>query len=231
MGTDAAAVVEAIRGNDRFLVVTHENPDGDALGSMLATTLGLRAFGKDAAMYLTGSAPLPAEYAFLELDGLSRALPDDLGARVLLAVDCANERRIGESETGVEGAKLVVNVDHHHDNDRFGDVALIDDHASSTAEIVRDILRELDVPLIPEIAQALYVGLVTDTGRFQYSNTTPKSLALASELVGAGAGRRSAFPAVYETVQFAKLKLRARALERAQVYESGGLVISYLLKE
>jgi len=231
MDADAAAVVEAIRGNDRFMVVTHENPDGDALGSMLATTLALRAFGKDASMYLTGTAPLPAEYGFLDLDGLQRTLPQDLGERVLLAVDCANERRIGEAVTGVEGAKLVLNVDHHHDNDRFGDVALIDDHASSTAEIVRDILRELDVPLTPAIAQALYVGLVTDTGRFQYSNTTPKALALASELVAAGADVHSVFQHVYETVQFAKLKLLARALERAQLYESGGLVISYLLKE
>jgi bifunctional oligoribonuclease and PAP phosphatase NrnA len=231
MSADPAAVVDAIRGNDRFLVVTHENPDGDALGSMLATTLGLRAFGKDASMYLTGTAPLPAEYAFLQLDGLSRTLPGDLGDRVLLAVDCANERRIGEVETGVDSAKLVVNVDHHHDNDRFGDVALIDDRASSTAEIVRDILRELDVPLTPEIAQALYVGLVTDTGRFQYSNTTPKALELAAELVALGADVQAVFQHVYETVQFAKLKLLARALERAQVYEGGGLVVSYLLKD
>ena len=231
MSADQAAVVATIRGNDRFVVVTHENPDGDALGSMLATTLGLRALGKDASMYLTGTAPLPAEYAFLQLDGLSRTLPDDLGERVLVAVDCANERRIGEAETGVEGARLVVNVDHHHDNDRFGDVVLIDDRASSTAEIVRDILRELDVALTPEIAQALYVGLVTDTGRFQYSNTTPKALELAAELVAAGADVQGVFQHVYETVQFAKLKLLARALERAQLYEGGGLVVSYLLRD
>jgi bifunctional oligoribonuclease and PAP phosphatase NrnA len=231
MSADQAAVVATIRGNDRFVVVTHENPDGDALGSMLATTLGLRALGKEASMYLTGTAPLPAEYAFLELDGLSRTLPGDLGARVLVAVDCANERRIGEAETGVEGAELVVNVDHHHDNDRFGDVVLIDDRASSTAEIVRDILRELDVALTPEIAQALYVGLVTDTGRFQYSNTTPKALELAAELVAAGADVQGVFQHVYETVQFAKLKLLARALERAQLYEGGGLVVSYLLRD
>ena len=231
MSADQAAVVAAIRSNDRFVVVTHENPDGDALGSMLATTLGLRALGKDASMYLTGTAPLPAEYAFLELDGLSRTLPGDLGERVLVAVDCANERRIGEAETGVEGAELVVNVDHHHDNDRFGDVVLIDDRASSTAEIVRDILRELDVALTPEIAQALYVGLVTDTGRFQYSNTTPKALELAAELVAAGADVQGVFQHVYETVQFAKLKLLARALERAQLYEGGGLVVSYLLRD
>jgi phosphoesterase RecJ-like protein len=231
MSADLAPVVAAIRGNDRFVVVTHENPDGDALGSMLATTLGLRAAGKDVSMYLTGTAPLPAEYGFLDLDDLSRRLPADLGDRVLLAVDCANERRIGESETGVDRAKLVVNVDHHHDNDRFGDVALIDDNASSTAEIVRDILRELDVVLTPEIAQALYVGLVTDTGRFQYSNTTPKALELAAELVAAGADVHDVFRHVYETVQFAKLKLLARALERAQVYEGGGLVVSYLLRD
>ena len=231
MSADQAAVVAAVRSSDRFVVVTHENPDGDALGSMLATTLGLRALGKDASMYLTGTAPLPAEYAFLQLDGLSRTLPDDLGQRVLVAVDCANERRIGEAETGVEGARLVVNVDHHHDNDRFGDVVLIDDRASSTAEIVRDILRELDVALTPELAQALYVGLVTDTGRFQYSNTTPKALELAAELVAAGADAQGVFQHVYETVQFAKLKLLARALERAQLYEGGGLVVSYLLRD
>ena len=182
-------------------------------------------------MYLTGTAPLPAEYAFLQLDGLSRTLPGDLGERVLVAVDCANERRIGEAETGVEGAELVVNVDHHHDNDRFGDVVLIDDRASSTAEIVRDILRELDVALTPEIAQALYVGLVTDTGRFQYSNTTPKALELAAELVAAGADVQGVFQHVYETVQFAKLKLLARALERAEIYDGGRLVVSHLLRK
>jgi phosphoesterase RecJ-like protein len=229
--TELDAVVEAIRANDRFLVVTHENPDGDALGSMLAATLALRAVGKDAVMYLTGRAPLPAEYRFLSLAGLTHDLPDDLAERVLLAVDCANERRIGEDTAAVEGSALVVNVDHHHDNSRFGDVDLIDADASSTAEIVRDILRELDVALTPEIAEALYVGLVTDTGRFQYTNTTPKALRLAAELVETGADVHGVFQHVYETVQFAKLKLLARALDRASLYEGGGLVVSYLLKD
>lgn len=228
---DARAVADAIRAHDRFVVVTHENPDGDALGSMLGMTLGLRAAGKDASMYITGTAPLPAEYRFLDLGELQRALPADVGERVLLAVDCANERRIGETATGVEAAKVVVNVDHHHDNSRFGDVALVDAAASSTAEIVRDILAELGVELTPEIAQALYVGLVTDTGRFQYTNTTPKALRLAAELVAAGADVHGVFRHVYETVQFAKLKLLARALERAQVFEGGALVVSYLLRD
>jgi bifunctional oligoribonuclease and PAP phosphatase NrnA len=228
---DLDAVADAIRGNDRFFVATHENPDGDALGSLRATTLTLRALGKDAVMYLSGTAPTPGEYAFLDLGGLVRTLPEDTEERVLFAVDCANDRRIGPEPDPVERAKLVVNVDHHHDNSRFGDVNLIDDEASSTAEIVRDVLRELDVPLTPEIAEALYVGLVTDTGRFQYTNTTPKSLRLAAELVEAGADVHGIFRHVYETVQFAKLKLLARALERAELFEGGGLVVSYLLKD
>jgi phosphoesterase RecJ-like protein len=228
---DVTAAADAIRANDRFLVVTHENPDGDALGSMLATALGLRALRKDVVMYLSGHAPTPAEYRFLDLDEVRRELPGDLEERVLFAVDCANERRIGETDTGVDRAKLVVNVDHHHDNSEFGDVNLIVAEASSTSEIIRDILGELDVALTPEIAAALYVGLVTDTGRFQYTNTTPKALRLAAELVEAGADVHGIFRHVYETVQFSKLKLLARALERAQLFEGGRLVVSYLLKD
>jgi phosphoesterase RecJ-like protein len=229
--TELHAVADAIRKNDRFVVVTHENPDGDALGSLLATTLALRAAGKDAVMYLSGDAPTPAEYRFLDLGALTREPPEDLAERVLVAVDCANERRIGPSPEIVDGAKLVLNVDHHHDNARFGDVNVIVDDASSTAEIVRDLLGALDVPLSPAIAEALYVGVVTDTGRFQYTNTTPKALRLAAELVEAGADVHGVFRHVYETVQFAKLKLLARALERARAYEDGRLVVSYLLKE
>jgi phosphoesterase RecJ-like protein len=228
---DLQAAAQTIRDRHKFLVVTHENPDGDALGSLLGLTLALRTLGKDAVMYLAGSAPLPAEYKFLALDDLQRQVPADIGERVLLAVDCANERRISEERSAVEGAATIVDIDHHHDNSRFGEVNLIVDDASSTAEIVRDVLRELGVPLTPEIALPLYVGLVTDTGRFQYTNTTPKALRLAAELVEAGADVHGVFRHVYETVQFAKLKLLARALERAQLFEGGRLVVSYLLKD
>ncbi len=229
--SDVRAVAAAIEANDSFLVVTHENPDGDALGSMLAMSISLRELGKDVVMYLSGEAPTPGEYGFLDLTDLRRLLPDDLEERVLLALDCASERRIGPETEAVERARMVVNVDHHHDNSRFGDLNLIVDDASSTAEIVRDVLVSLDVQLSPDIAEALYVALVTDTGRFQYSNTTPKALRLAADLVEAGADVHGIFRLVYETVQFAKLKLLARALGRAQLYENGRLVVTYLLKE
>jgi phosphoesterase RecJ-like protein len=228
--SDVAAVADAIRSHDRFLVVTHENPDGDALGSILATKLALDQLGKDSVMYLYGDAPLPAEYSFMPLAELRRRLPDDWRERVLVAVDCANESRIGPEPEPLHGAPLILDIDHHHDNTRFGDANLIVPTASSTGEVLRDLFEELGVEITPELAEALYIALVTDTGRFQYSNTTPKALRLAAELVEAGADIHRIFRDVYETVQFAKLKLLARALERAQIYDGGRLVVSYLLR-
>jgi phosphoesterase RecJ-like protein len=231
IATELAQAAEAIRSGERFLVTTHENPDGDALGSMLALKLALDQLGKDATMVLAGDAPLPAEYSFMTLEGLQRRVPDDASERILIAVDCANESRIGPDPEVLQLSPLVLDIDPHHDNTRFGDVNVIDAQASSTGELLRDLFRELDVELTPAIAEPLYIALVTDTGRFQYSNTTPKSLRLAAELVESGADLHRIFQGVYESVQFAKLKLLARALQRAQVYEGGRLVVSYLLRD
>jgi bifunctional oligoribonuclease and PAP phosphatase NrnA len=228
--TDLAAVAEAIRAHDRFLLVTHENPDGDALGSILGMKLGLDRLGKESVMYLGGDTSPPAEYEFLDLTELRRELPSDADSRVLLALDCANAKRMGAAADLLPRVPLSIDVDHHHDNSRFATINYVVADASSTGEIVRDLLRELDVPLDPEIAEALYVALVTDTGRFQYTNTTPKALRLAAELVEAGVDVHRVFRGIYESVEFAKLKLVARALERAQVYDGGRLVISYLLR-
>src|SRR6266566_3058872 len=197
--SEVAAVADAIRSHERFLLVTHENPDGDALGSILALKLALDQLGKDSVMYLYGDAPLPVEYSFMPLAELRRSLPDDWRERVLIAVDCANETRIGPEPEPLEGAPLVLDIDHHHDSSRFGQINLIVPNASSTGEVLRDVFAELGVEL-------------------------------AAELVEAGADVHRIFRRVYETVQFAKLKLLARALERAQIYDGGRLVVSYLLR-
>jgi phosphoesterase RecJ-like protein len=128
----------------------------------------------------------------------------------------------------LERAKLVVDIDHHHDNTRFGQVNAILPRASSTGEILYDLFRELGVKISPEIAEALYIALVTDTGRFQYTNTTPRTLRVAAELVEAGADVHHIFQFVYENVAFAKLKLVARALDNAKVYEGGRIIVSHL---
>jgi bifunctional oligoribonuclease and PAP phosphatase NrnA len=227
--TELAAVADAIRSHDRFLLTTHENPDGDALGSLLAAKIAFDQLGKDSVMVLYGDAPLPGEYQFMPLAELQRRWPDDVSERVLVALDCANESRIADPEV-LGRVPLSIDLDHHHDNTRFGNLNLIVPDASSTGEVLRDLFRELGVELTPEIAEALYIALVTDTGRFQYTNTTPKALRLAAELVEAGADVHRVFQGVYESVQFAKLKLLARALERAQVYEGGRIVVSYLFR-
>jgi bifunctional oligoribonuclease and PAP phosphatase NrnA len=227
--SDLTAVADAIRDHEHFVITTHENPDGDALGSLLAAKLALNQLGKDTVMVLHGDAPLPGEYAFMPLAELQRRWPDDVAERVLLALDCANESRIADPEV-LGRVPLSIDVDHHHDNSRFGQINLIVPDASSTGEVLRDLFAELGVELTPDIAEALYIALVTDTGRFQYTNTTPKALRLAAELVEAGADVHRIFQGVYESVQFAKLKLLARALERAQVYEGGRIVVSYLLR-
>jgi phosphoesterase RecJ-like protein len=230
--TDLEKVARALEAHERFVVTTHENPDGDALGSLLATTITLRALAKGAEMYLAGTVPFPREYQFMPLAEVRRGPAPTMEDRVLVAVDCANERRLGaEYQELLDGARLVVNIDHHHDNTRFGDVNLIVAEASSTAEILRDVIRELGVALTPEIAEALYIAVVTDTGRFQYSNTSAKALRLAAELVEAGADVHRVFQGVYENVAFAKLKLLAKALERAEVLEGGRLIVSHLVRE
>jgi phosphoesterase RecJ-like protein len=232
MTSEVEKVARAIEAHERFVVTTHENPDGDALGSLLATKLTLDALGKDAAMYLAGTLPVPNEYRFMPLHEVVRGSAAAIDGRVLVAVDCANESRLGPDATALlDGARFVLNIDHHHDNTRFGDVNLVVPEASSTGEILRDVIRAVGIALTPEIAEALYIAVVTDTGRFQYSNTSAKALRLAAELVEAGADVHRIFQGVYENVAFAKLKLLARALDHAQVLEGGRVIVSHLERE
>src|SRR4029453_4102439 len=104
--SDLIAVADALRTNDRFLLITHENPDGDALGSILAAKLVPAELGKDTGLFLPGQAPLPGEYKFMPLDSLRRELPDDASERVLFALDCANESRLGEGQAALGAARL-----------------------------------------------------------------------------------------------------------------------------
>ena len=229
--TDLEAVVGALRAATRVLAVTHESPDGDALGSLLATKLACEQLGKDVEIYLTPETGLPREYGFMALDALHREPPVDCEERVLIAVDCANARRIGPDDSPLTRAASVVNIDHHHDNTRFGDANLIVADASSTAEILADVFAGLGVNLDAAIAEALYIGVVTDTGRFQYSNTTPKTLRLAAQLHEAGADTARIFQDVYESVELAKLRLLAQAVANVRVHDEGRLIISSLTRE
>ena len=228
--SELTAVADAIRTNDRFLLVTHENPDGDALGSILAMKLALDALGKDAVMFVGGEMTLPPDYDFMPLDELARTLPDDVGERVILALDSATAARTQLDPVLLEAAPLTIDIDHHHDNTRFGKINLVVPEASSTGEIVRDLMAELGVDLTPGIAEAIYIALDTDTGKFQYTNTTERAHLLAAELIRHGVRPFPIFQQIYESVPFERQQLVGRALTRARLYEDGRMIATYLLR-
>ena len=138
---------------------------------------------------------------------------------------------MGEAATLLDKVQLSLDIDHHHDNNEFAKINLVVPARRRRASSSATSSASWSVALTPEIAEALYVALVTDTGRFQYTNTSPKALRLAAELVEAGADVHRVFQGIYESVEFAKLKLLARALERAEIHEGGRLVISHLKRD
>lgn len=226
--TDLHQIAEEIRGAERFLLTTHENPDGDALGSLLATNHILGALGKDSVMFLAAKEfPLPVEYRFLPLEEVFHEPPADMADRTVIFLDCGNIDRMPVDFLTRDGEK-VLNIDHHHDNTRFGTVNLVDVEASSTAEIVYELAGVLGVDLTAEIAEALYVGLVTDTGKFMYENTDERSHRMAAALVEAGVKVNDVYRRLYEHAPVEKLKLLAVALGKIEVCQDGALAITYI---
>jgi bifunctional oligoribonuclease and PAP phosphatase NrnA len=229
--SDIDRVADAIRAGDRFLLTTHENPDGDALGSLLAMHRILEALGKDTVMFLAAKEfPLPVEYRFLPLEEVFHEPPADIADRVVIFLDCGNIDRM-PADFLQNGDNKVINIDHHHDNTRFGLINLVDVDASCTAEIVFDLAGLLDVRLTPEIANALYVGLVTDTGKFMYENTDARSHRMAAGLIEAGVGVNEVYRRLYEHAPIEKLKLLARALDGVTLRDEGRLAVTYISTE
>jgi len=230
--TDSRAqVLDEIIGAERFLLVTHENPDGDALGSLIAMRGVLDELGKDVVMFLPASElPLPYEYAFLPLDGLVTELPDDLDERTVIFLDCGNIERNPVAGAGTDGAH-VLNIDHHHDNTRFGTVNHVVDDASCTAELVWDLMSALGVRVAGDIADALYVGLVTDTGRFMYDSTGTRAHLMAADLIAAGVDVHAIYRKLYEDMPFGKIRLLARALDHVQRFDDGRVTLTWLSAE
>jgi phosphoesterase RecJ-like protein len=230
MSDDFDAALAELRGADRFILCTHEHPDGDALGSLAAMQLALTALGKDAIAFMAADEfPLPYEYRFIRFERLVTEAPADLAHRTVVFLDCGNiDRNPADALKGADAH--IVNVDHHHDNTRFGTVNLVDPAASSTAELVWRLCKALGVTLTREIAEALYVGLVTDTGKFMYENTGPEAHRMAAELHEAGVDAQSVYRQLYENVPPAKLDLLARGLANMQRFDDGAVTLSYLSK-
>jgi phosphoesterase RecJ-like protein len=226
--SDLERVATELRARDRFLLTAHEGPDGDALGSLLGMHKILTQLGKDSVMFMAAKEfPLPIEYRFLPLEEVFHEPPADMADRTVIFLDCGNIDRM-PVEWLTAGGNDVINVDHHHDNTCFGDINLVEVGASCTAEIVYDLALLLGVRITPEIASALYVGLITDTGKFMYENTNAHTHRVAADLIDAGVNVDDTYRRLYEHVPLEKLRLVSRALEGIERYCDNRLVVSYI---
>jgi phosphoesterase RecJ-like protein len=226
--SDLERTAAELRDRDRFLLTAHEGPDGDALGSLLGLHNVLTQLGKDSVMFMAAKEfPLPIEYRFLPLEEVFHEPPADMADRTVVFLDCGNIDRVPvEWLTG--GGNEIINIDHHHDNTRFGDVNLVEVGASCTAEIVYDLALLLGAKITPEIASALYVGLITDTGKFMYENTNAHTHRVAADLIDAGVNVDDTYRRLYEHVPIEKLRLVSRALDGISSFCDGKLVVSYI---
>jgi bifunctional oligoribonuclease and PAP phosphatase NrnA len=235
---DWARAVELVSRARDVALACHVDPDGDALGSMLAMQRQLAKRGvKVCASY--GAAgqrevpfSVPPQYTFLP--GLSdlihpRDFPD--APELLIAFDCASVERLGSLRPNAEAAQTVLVLDHHASGEAFGDVRLVDADAPATAVVVAELLDRLGAELDRETAICLYVGLVTDTGRFSYSSTTAETLSLGARLMEFGIDHAAINRRVWETHSFGYLKVLARALERARLVPEAGLTWTVITQE
>jgi bifunctional oligoribonuclease and PAP phosphatase NrnA len=228
---DWPAIVATLKAADEVGLACHIKPDGDALGALLGASLGLAQLG--IATYPSwDAADVRPSPPYEWLPGSDRLVePDDMPATAaFVALDCGAADRLGRLEATARRARTLINIDHHPGNDDFGDLNAVVPAASSSAELVARLLEDLGVTLDVDIASCLYVGIVTDTGRFQYSNTSPDTLRLAADLLERGVRAPEVAQAIFESQPFGLLKLVGRVLERAILIPDERFVYSWLLR-
>jgi phosphoesterase RecJ-like protein len=199
-------IAEAIRENQRFAVLSHVRPDGDALGSQLALGLSLRTLGKDVRIW--NEDGMLEKYSFLPSSELLTKPPaDPQDVDVIFALDTAIQNRLGTALPAVKSSKLCINIDHHPSNPHYGDLVYIDPKAPATGEILFELMSSQNLPIDPSIATNLYVAISTDTGSFQYPNTTARTFEIAAELVRAGVDVGRVSQATYENYPRRRVEL------------------------
>jgi phosphoesterase RecJ-like protein len=225
---ESQQIEQLLKGKESVLVLAHKDADGDTLGSALAMAAVLRAGGRQVAVRVP--EPVPEIYSFLPgydqvNDGVV-ASPD-----IVLVMDASNLDRLSDVMGPLRGGTPIINIDHHVDNTRFGDVNLVVPEASSTAEVTFELLRGWGTDITPPVATNLYCGVLTDTGGFRHENTTPKALAVASELVVLGAHAAEIAGYVYKRKKISTLKLQALTMATISFELDDRLVHAHITQE
>jgi phosphoesterase RecJ-like protein len=215
-------VAAEIRKHNSFLVTVHTSPEGDAIGSELAFYILLKKLGKSA--IVVNEDPAPVEYDFFpgrERIQIYNPNLKGIDFDCMAVLDCSDLTRTGEVYKLNKKNKPVINIDHHVSNINFGTLNLVDTEASSASEVVYSLYKEMRVPFDKDSALLLYVGIMTDTGSFRYSNTTSYTHKAAAELMRFGFDVRKTYADIYENIPFADAELLIKALSHVHLAAKG----------
>ena len=223
MNPSLEAICRVFREKDRFLIACHENPEGDAIGSELALALALRKMGKT--VTVLNADPVPGNLAFLP--GADSVVREEDGSRydVAVVVDCGSAERTGRVQREIRKPPILVNIDHHRTNGGCGEFCLIDPDAAATGMLIYRILSALGVEIGYDVAVNIYVAILTDTGSFHYSNSSPEAFHIAGEMIRRGIDPWAIAEQVYETQSADRLRLLGRVLGSLEI-TAGGKVAS-----
>ena len=213
-------ILTHLKACERVLVASHTNPDGDAIGSLIAMGLAMKALGKRVTMY--NESPIPAVYQFLPaIDGISDRIADFSVYDTALVLDCGDLERVGEAYAAVGVVPIIINIDHHVTNTRFGHLQYIDTDACSSAEIVYRLIRDLAVTISEAMAWSIYTGILTDTGSFRFSNTNRAAFSICEEMLSIGVDPWMVAQYVYGTYSLGRIKLLNLALDTIELAHDG----------
>ena len=222
-------IKETLANGKEFMVTSHIDPDGDAIGSAFALSLGLKQLGKETVVYLKDRVPY--RYEFLPQP---TSLVHEIPAKrfdAIFAVDCGDFFRIGDGYEKLKEKGPIINIDHHETNEAFGFLNIIDERASSTAEIIYAILKALDVRMDFDIAVNLYTGILTDTGSFRYNSTNSKAFIICEEMTHFGVVPSYVAEKVYESHPKERFLLLCGALTTLETHYDNRLAIMYITDE
>ena len=224
-------ILSHLKNSRRVLLVTHTNPDGDAIGSLIAMGLALEAMG--VAPTLCNESPIPAVYRFLpsvNRIATSPGPPDRFDTAMVM--DCGDLNRVGEATAKtVARIPVIINVDHHITNTGFGHLQMVEPFACATAEIVYRIIQRLGVAINRAMATAIYTGILTDTGSFRFSNTNRAAFSICDEMVGCGVDPSKVAQHVYGTYSLGRIKLLNLALDSIEISANGKLSMMTLSRD
>lgn len=215
-------IIQHIKDSRHILIVSHAEPDGDCVGSLVALGLALAKLDKEITMF--NPSPIPAVYRFLSgteriVQQIKKADTYDL----VIVLDCGDMVRVGEAGAEVDKIPVLINIDHHVSNTGFGHIQLIDTDACATAEIVYGLINALQIPFDKAIATSIYTGILTDTGSFRFSNTNQAAFAISSAMIDAGVKPHRVAQRVFGTYSLGRIKLLNMALNSIEISDNGKL--------